>query len=125
MLAGSVALEEPGEEVVLLRLPLDEQLDGHPGGTVAESHLHPPEAVAVAAGEDRAAELTDRPCASAAADVGGGDRDVVQVDRHARDSTGHRPGQVDVRSGQVVATGSGSELIAGPRPARVSSRATT
>ena len=50
------AVDEALEEVVDLRSPHDERLDRHARPRGADAHLHPPEAVAVAAVEDGAAE---------------------------------------------------------------------
>ena len=66
VLARTVLREEAREEVVLLGLPLDQQLDGHRVDASADAHLHPAKAVAVATREDGAAELDRRAVSSAA-----------------------------------------------------------
>src|SRR5262249_34192797 len=57
--AGAVPGDEALEEVVALRDPRLEELDVHPGVSVAQAELHGPEAHALPAEEDDPAQLAD------------------------------------------------------------------
>jgi len=74
-----VACDETGEEVALIDRPGFEQLDRHAVAVArAEPYLHRTESDALAAEQDRPAELSGQE-AQRVGGVGGRERDVVEV----------------------------------------------
>jgi hypothetical protein len=81
----AVAGEESRKEVVAIDLPRFEQLDRHAvAGVGAEPHLHRPETDRLASEDDASAEVASEK-AQGGGRVGGGERDVIEIERQHED----------------------------------------